>query len=166
VALAALRDCDAMVCCGDLCSPFIVHQLGRGFPGPIHVVFGNNDADLYRITAISAKYPQIKLYGELFRGEFDEKMVAAQHFDYIARPIAGSGEFDVMFYGHNHVFDVRTIGRTLAINPGSIMGCTFAADGTRTDVQPTLVIYDAQKNSVTGKRIMAGKVLPRELDSF
>jgi len=43
-ALEAVRDADALICCGDLCSPFIVHQLGRGFAGPIHVVFGNKMA--------------------------------------------------------------------------------------------------------------------------
>jgi putative phosphoesterase len=164
-ALEAIRGCDAIVCCGDLCSPFIVHQIGRGFGQPVHIVFGNNDADLYRITSIAAKYPQVHLYGELFRGEFDGVSVAAQHFDYIARPIAGSSEFDVVFYGHNHVFDVRRIGRALAINPGSIMGATFAADGTRTDVEPTFAIYDTRSGDVSGLRISHGQVLPRESDA-
>ena len=34
-ALDAVGDADALICCGDLCSPFIVHQLGRGF-SPAH----------------------------------------------------------------------------------------------------------------------------------
>jgi hypothetical protein len=34
------------------------------------------------------------------------------------------------------------MGKTLAINPGPIMGATFAADGSRTDVASTLVTYD------------------------
>jgi putative phosphoesterase len=161
VALEAVRGADAMVCCGDLCSPFIVHQLGRGFAGPIHVVFGNNDADLFRITSNAAKYQHMRLYGELFRGEFDGKRAAAQHFDYIARPLTASGEFDVVFYGHNHVYDVRRIGGALAINPGSIMGAAFGADGSRTDVAATFVIYDTASEAVERYEIVEGALRRR-----
>jgi uncharacterized protein len=70
-ALEKLRGVDALLCCGDLCSPFVVHQLARGFSGPIEIVFGNNDGDLYRITANAAKYSHVRVHGELFRGEFD-----------------------------------------------------------------------------------------------
>ena len=160
IALESLRGADAMVCCGDLCSPFVVHQLGRGFAGPIHMVFGNNDADLFRITSIAARYSQVRLYGELFRGEFDGKRAAAQHFDYIARPLAASGEFDVVFYGHNHVYDVRRIGSALALNPGSIMGATFAADGSRADVAASFAIYDTADASVAGFEIVDGAARP------
>jgi uncharacterized protein len=141
-ALDLIRDADAMICCGDLCSPFVVHQLGRGFGGPIHVVFGNNDGDLFRITANARGYSQIQLHGEWFRGEFEGRKVAANHYDNIARPVAASGEFDLVCFGHNHVFEITRAGKTLAVNPGSIMGATFAADGTRTDVEPTFIVYD------------------------
>jgi len=141
-ALDRVRDAEAMLCCGDLCSPFVVHQLGRGFTGPIHVIFGNNDGDLFRIAANSARYPQIKIHGEMFRGEFDGRRIAANHYDNIARAIAASGDYDAVCYGHNHVYDVSRVGRTLAINPGAIMGATFAPDGARTDVPSTCVIYD------------------------
>ena len=142
VALEAVSGTDAMICCGDLCSPFIVHQLGRGFRKPIHIVFGNNDGDLYRIANNARRYEQIQIHGEFFRGEFEGRRVAANHYDNIARAIAASGEFEVVCYGHNHVYDVAPIGRTLAINPGAIMGATFAPDGTRTDLPSTFVIYE------------------------
>jgi putative phosphoesterase len=141
-ALDAARGADALICCGDLCSPFIVHQLGRGFAAPIHIVFGNNDGDRFRIGANAAQYPQIRIHGEMMRGEFGGRRIAANHYDFIARPLAASGEFDVVCYGHNHVYDVTRTGRTLAINPGAVMGATFAADGSRTDVASTFVIYD------------------------
>ncbi len=141
-ALDLAQQGDAMVCCGDLCSPFIVHQMGRGFGKPIHIVFGNNDGDLFRITANARKYEHIHIHGEMFRGELGGKRVAANHYDNIARAMAGSSDFDVVLYGHNHVYDISRIGATLAINPGTIMGATFAADGSRTDVTSTFVIYD------------------------
>ena len=143
-ALELVRGADAMICCGDLCSPFVVHQLGQGFGGQIHIIFGNNDGDLFRITANAARYPQMKIHGEMLRGEFGGKSFAANHYDNIARAIAASGEFDVVCYGHNHVYEVGRIGRTLGINPGSIMGATFRGDGVRTDVASTLVIYDTE----------------------
>ena len=149
-ALEAVRDAGAMICCGDLCSPFIIHQLGRGFRGPIHIVFGNNDADLYRISNNARAYDHIKLHGEWFRGEFDGRNIGANHYDSIARAVAASGEFDVMCYGHNHVFDICRTGRTLAINPGAIMGATFGPDGSRTDVPSTFILYDTVSDQASG----------------
>ena len=149
-ALAHLGGTDAMICCGDLCSPFIVHQLGRGFTKPIHVVFGNNDGDLFRITANARQYEHIRIHGEFFRGEFAGQRFAANHYENIARAIAASGEFDVVCYGHNHVYDIARVGSTLAINPGSIMGATFAPDGVRTDTVSSFVIYDTAAGEAAG----------------
>jgi len=152
-ALEAVASCDAMICCGDLCSPFIVHQLGRGFAQPIHVIFGNNDGDLFRITANARKYPHIQIHGEFFRGEFEGRRVAANHYDSIARPLAASGEFDVVCFGHNHMYEVTRIGAALAINPGAIMGAAFAADGSRISVPSTFVIYDTASGGVERREV-------------
>jgi putative phosphoesterase len=141
-ALDAAREADALICCGDLCSPFVAHQIGRGFAGPIHIVFGNNDGDLFRIANNARGYGHIHLHGELFRGEFDGKRVAANHYESIGRALAASSEFDVVCHGHNHVYEVTRIGRTLSINPGAIMGARFAPDGARADAPSTFVIYD------------------------
>ena len=147
-ALDAVREADILLCCGDLCSPFIVHQLGRGFAGPTHIVFGNNDGDLFRITANARRYENIHLHGELFRGDFDGQRFAVNHYDTIGRVLAASGQFDVVCYGHNHVFDIGRIGPTLAINPGAIMGATFAPDGSHIDVPSTFVIYETRSGHV------------------
>jgi uncharacterized protein len=161
-ALDAVRDADAMICCGDLCSPFIIHQLGRGFAKTIHIVFGNNDGDHFRIAANARGYEHIHLHGEWFRGEFEGRRVAANHYDNIARAVAASDEFDLVCYGHNHVYDVRRAGRTLIVNPGAIMGATFAADGTRTDVPSTFVLYDTVSGEACGFEVaVGGAIQPR-----
>ena len=148
-ALARVREStDAMLCCGDLCSPFIVHQIGRGYPHPVHIVFGNNDGDLFRITANAAKYPQLRLYGEMFTGEFDGRKFAMNHYDAIARPMAVSGMYDVVCFGHNHTREITRVGKTLAINPGAIMGVAFNADGTRREVPSTYLVYDTATGEV------------------
>jgi len=71
------------------------------------------------------------------------------HYDGIARALAASGQFDVVCYGHNHIFEIARIGAALAINPGAIMGAAFAADGTRTGVPSTFAIYETSTGQAT-----------------
>ena len=141
-ALRAIAACDELICCGDLCSPFIVHQLARGFAGPIHIVFGNNDGDLFRITANAKRYDHVRIHGELLRIELDGKRIACNHYDNIGRLLAASGEFDVVCFGHNHIHEIGRVNNTLFINPGPIMGAKLDTDGNPIDVASTLVIYD------------------------
>ena len=140
-ALEKIQDADALICCGDLCSPFVLDVLRR-FTKEIHVVFGNNDADLYRITAKASKLPQFHLHGEFFEHEFDGKRFAVNHFDYIAKPLGASGKYDVVCFGHNHEYEIGRSGNCLLINPGPIMGAKFSS-GKWEDVLPTFVIYDS-----------------------
>ena len=135
IALRHVRECEAMICCGDLCSPFVIDELANGFERDIHVVFGNNDADLFRITSKISRYPHVHLYGEFCELELGGKKFAINHFDYIARPIAQSGLYDVVCFGHNHRFEIARMGKTLAVNPGSVMGAQFGPQG-RKDVLP------------------------------
>ncbi len=140
-ALSRLAVCDVLLCCGDLCSPFVIDELAKGFSRDIHIVFGNNDADLFRITGKTRLYPNVKLAGEFFEATLDGKRVAMNHFDSIAKPIAQSGLYDLVCFGHNHVLEVTTYGKTLAINPGPIMGARFAPSG-RVDCAATFVLLD------------------------
>ena len=66
---------------------------------------------------------------------------AADIFDYLARPIAKSGEYDVVCFGHNHEFEISREGACLLINPGPIMGAKFSS-GRWEDTTPTFVVYD------------------------
>lgn len=122
-ALVMLKDVSVLLCCGDLCSPFIVDELGKGFAGgDIHVVFGNNDGDLFRLTTKAANYSHLYLHGELCDIELGGQRVAMNHFDEIARAIAGSTVYDVVCFGHNHQLELTQVGGTLLINPGEVFG--------------------------------------------
>jgi hypothetical protein len=68
---------EVLICCGDLCSPFVMDLLAR-FPGQIHIVFGNNDADLFRITRKSSE--RVRVHGEFFETVLDGKKIAVNHF--------------------------------------------------------------------------------------
>jgi hypothetical protein len=147
---------EVLVCCGDLCSPFVMDLLA-GFPGRVDIVFGNNDADLFRITRKSSD--RVRVHGEFFETELDGKKIAVNHFDYLARPVAASGLYDIVCYGHNHNFSVARVGRTLAINPGPIMGARFPG-GKWEEVLPTFAILDTQTGKVEAFCIRAGQVTP------
>jgi hypothetical protein len=139
-AIRAVGDADALICCGDLCSPFVIDELAK-FPKEVHIVFGNNDADLFRITAKASKKPNCRLHGELFETSFDNVRFAVNHFDYLARPMSKSGDYDVVCFGHNHELEVSRAGGCLRINPGPIMGAKFPS-GQWEDVMPTFAVYD------------------------
>jgi len=139
-ALKQLQDADVLICCGDLCAPFIVAQLAEGFSGPIHIVFGNNDGDPFRISQVAGRYDHVTLHGEFAELTLDGKRFAVVHFPEMGRPIAASGLYDVVCYGHNHEYEVAREGKTLKINPGEIMG-RFG--------HSTFVIYDTQTGEAT-----------------
>lgn len=147
-AVDAIRGADALICCGDLCSPFVIDELAK-FERDIHIVFGNNDADLYRITAKALKKPNCHVYGELFQTVFERKRFAVNHFDYLARPMAKSGDYDVVCFGHNHHFEISRAGECLLINPGPIMGAEFTT-GSWKDTPPSFVIYDTGSDRPQG----------------
>jgi putative phosphoesterase len=131
-------------------------QLAK-FPREVNIVFGNNDADLFRITRKSTD--RVRVHGEFFEASLGGKRVAMNHFDYLARPIAASGLYDVVCYGHNHRFQVERAGRTLLINPGPIMGAAFYT-GEWKDVPATFVIYDSAADRVEAYEVKAGRVAP------
>jgi uncharacterized protein len=148
-----------LICGGDLCSPFVMDQLAR-FAGPVHIVFGNNDADLFRITRKSSE--RVRVHGELFEGDLGGRRVAVNHYDSIARSMAASGLYDFVCYGHNHNFSVARVGRTLAINPGPIMGARFPG-GKWEDVVPTFVVLETETGVVEAFEIGPnGAVSPHE----
>jgi putative phosphoesterase len=145
VAMETIQTADVVLCCGDLCSPFVIDELAK-CTAPVHIVFGNNDADLFRITAKALKKPNFQLHGEFFYGSVGGKRIAMNHFDYLARPIAKSGDFDLVCFGHNHEFEISHQGATLLINPGPIMGAKFSS-GKFEETLPTFVVYDTSTGS-------------------
>ena len=149
-ALGGLNEADVLICCGDLCSPFVVGLLAEGFPGrPIHVVFGNNDGDLFRITQNAGRVERVQLHGEVFKGELGGKQVFVNHYPDIARAVATEG-YDLICYGHNHVFAIDQRGAALLVNPGAIMG--YEPGGKR-EIPPTFVIYDTESGAATAYQV-------------
>jgi putative phosphoesterase len=158
-AIDHIQRVDALLCGGDLCSPFIVDELAR-FPRQIHVVFGNNDADLFRITQKAsaanqhrALEDQVHLHGEFFEGELGGKRIALIHFEQIGKALVRSGQYDLVCYGHTHQYSVErdpTTGAIRGLNPGEIFGLL------RSDSESTFVSYDTESGVVRKHRIEPG----------
>lgn len=123
-ALATLHDdgAERLLCAGDLCAPFIVPQLAEAFAGPIDVVLGNNDGDALLISRQAAQFDDVTLHGPFADLTVDDRRVFLVHYPELAYPIAASGWYDLVCFGHNHTAEIRQDGPTVLVNPGETMG--------------------------------------------
>lgn len=139
-AIPLLADVQALIHCGDLISPFMVHRLGKGLPEiPVHMVWGNNDGDKRMVAQVAEGYPGFTIYGEFAEVEIANLRIAINHYPEIARGLAKSGAYDLVCYGHNHTAHQETVGGTLLLNPGEVMGLKGSA---------SVAIFDTQSREV------------------
>jgi putative phosphoesterase len=122
-AAEAIRSADAVIHCGDLCSPFMVRRLGEiAGERPVHIVWGNNDGDTFLIGQVAAAFPSIQLHGALAEIELGGLRIAVNHYPHIATGLARSGMYDVVCYGHDHTRHESRENGCLVLNPGELMG--------------------------------------------
>ncbi len=122
--------CQSLIFCGDLVSPFVIpHLLASGLH--VYLVFGNNEGDLSAIYA-QIKPDQVEIWGkseEFGEISLDNQKIAFCHYPKIARLLAGTGQHQAVFHGHNHQASEEHLGRTLLANPGSISGIISGKPG-------------------------------------
>ncbi len=141
-----------LICCGDLCSPFVVAELASGFSsGPIVIVFGNNDGDRFRIAAVAARQqdasgaPRVDVRGESAALDLAGKRIFVHHFNDVGSLVAAGGQYDLVCYGHNHEWLARRHpGGGLEVNPGAVMGW----HPTKGEIASTYSLYDTERNHV------------------
>ncbi len=155
-ALRQLRDADALLVAGDLCSPFVLPILAKGFGGPIHVVFGNNDGDRFRMTTAARRFEHLTLHGEAFVGELGGRTVAMNHFPELAATMDGA-HHELIVFGHDHRFRVERSDAGWRLDPGSLLGYDPAA-GRR--VPPSFLIYDTVDDRPAGFELHAAGLAP------
>ncbi|GAB4423922.1 MAG: metallophosphoesterase [Bacteroidia bacterium] len=153
-----------LLCCGDLCSPFVMGMMGRLFGGDIHIVSGNNDADLLRITRTAAGFgPRVHLHGEGVALVIDGLHIALNHYDTLARDIAASGRYDVVCFGHNHrreqTIEQHAGREVLLLNPGPVMGVAFD-QGLPVPVAASFMVLDTRTRQADSYELRDGRVLP------
>jgi len=109
--------------CGDITSIETLNNAKKLFGERIEFVKGNGDFDL--------DLPEKK---EI---KIDKKKIAFTHFPQIAKKLAESGKFDLVFYGHTHKPWQEKIGDCRMINPGELAGQIF---------KPTFAIYNTDQD--------------------
>lgn len=114
--------------CGDFCSPFMIPLFENR---DIHVIFGNNDGDLFNIQKKAEQFG-VHLEGDFWDTEIRHKKIAVYHGTYqgITDALIASGIYDIVITGHTHtfVFEECKAGKCYHINPGSVNG--FGNPGT------------------------------------
>lgn len=118
VELLARQNVEVVLHCGDIGSTSIIPLFDRW---PTHFVFGNvdgNESALRQAIAVSGQHCHER-FGEL---ELDGVRVAILHSDddFKFRSTIGSGEFDLVCYGHTHVAKHERRGTTEVLNPGAL----------------------------------------------
>jgi len=121
IAESEKRGVERIFHCGDLISPFMVLTLAK-FQGRIDLILGNNRGDECLLCELLRKHSNIILHGDFAYLNVDGYRIAMVHYPKLAIPIAKSQEFDYVFCGHTHKFEVKEFGRCLLINPGELMG--------------------------------------------
>jgi hypothetical protein len=128
-AVAQARDwgARAILHCGDIIGPNTLNEaLALGLP--VHAVHGNNLGDLPRmVRAAHESAGALTYYGGDASLELGGRRLFMVHYPHLARGMAATGDFDVVFCGHSHEAAIDATanirgGRTLLVNPGTVAG--------------------------------------------
>jgi len=112
---------------GDIIAPFAVAAMAD-LKCRVIAVLGNNDGEK---VILAKRFESIgELYQSIAKVEIGGRKIAVVHYHDLAEPLASSGQFDIVVYGHTHEVDVRK-EKALILNPGECGGwltgkCTVA----------------------------------------
>ncbi len=111
-----------MIHCGDLISPFMLKALGQ-FDGEVHLIYGNNMGDLTNISAFcQTQFTNVTHHGAFGEIDIEGRRLGFVHYPHLAHGLASQNRYDVVCHGHNHKRQIHTVGSTLVINPGQLLG--------------------------------------------
>lgn len=123
---------DLVVHAGDFISPFAIDPLAD-LNCRVVGVFGNNDGER---VVLAKKFAAIgEVHPNLASVSLGDKTIAVMHYPELAIPIAKSGDYDIVVYGHTHKVDVNT-DNSLLLNPGETGGWTTG--------NPTVAVVDLE----------------------
>ncbi len=135
------RNVEYIICLGDLMNAGIAKVLAMQ-DIPCFMVWGNNDGEKVDIMQAACR-ENSQLSVSLNTYDFLElggKKIFISHYNDLAEPMAKSGLYDAVFYGHNHLMKKEIINNVHVVNPGELAAqktgiCSYA-------------IYNTQENSV------------------
>ena len=112
--------------CGDISSQETINEAKAYFKGEIKYVRGNADYGLETIP-----------YSD--DTELGDKKIAFAHFPDVAKKMAQSQKYDVVFYGHTHRPWEEKVGDCRFINPGELAGQFY---------KPSFAVYDTETDNL------------------
>lgn len=112
--------------CGDIESQEIIDEANNKFNGKIEFVKGNADVGLTNIPEVG----EIKIGG---------RRIAFCHFPDIAKKLARSESYDIVFYGHTHRPWQEKMGNCQLINLGEVANIFYKS---------TFAVYDTDKDKL------------------
>ncbi len=134
---ASLNNINKIICCGDLASLETLDFFTKKFLGDIYFVFGNMDTEHMPEMKNVEMYKNANIFPEYGEANFLNKKIAFVHFPDLAKKLAESGKYEIVFYGHTHKPWEEKVGETTILNPGSVTGDRFP---------PTFAFWDTLKN--------------------
>ena len=132
-------DAEQILFLGDFVNPMIAQLLSL-MPIPVFAIWGNNDGEKHFMTRESLREgSNLTLSNNIYDFvEFAGRKIFLSHFPDLAKVVAKSGEFDAVFYGHNHLKNKDQIDDCFVLNPGEV-------SAQKTGVS-TFAIYDTETN--------------------
>lgn len=96
-------DIDKIIFLGDFVNNGIAKTLASSSV-PVIAIWGNNDVDKVAITRTSlSKNSNMTIGFETYDFlEIDKRKIFITHYPLLVKSMAKSGDFDVVFYGHDH----------------------------------------------------------------
>lgn len=151
---------NVMLHCGDVCAPSVMKYLAENFTCEIYLVYGNVDGDIDKMKEIAKDLKNLHLLGEVgepqifglkFPPKADQSLagrIGMVHYPAVAKKMAVSGNYEVVFYGHNHKAWEEKVGDCQLINPGTLAGlfalATFAVYDTETKKAELKILHKLQ----------------------
>lgn len=137
------RGVELAVHCGDIVSPFTLPYFAE-LHCPLKAVFGNNDGDRFRHALFleKAKF-NFEFEARFFSFSIDGRKVALFHGDYseIVEALVTCQKWDAVFHGHTHTATNQSVGKTLSLNPGTLLDET-----SKTVKGASYAIYNSKTN--------------------
>lgn len=128
---------ETIIHCGDLSTPSVLqNEFGPKFKGQFHFVHGNV-ADRDVDEEMADEFENLICHGDIGKLVIEGQKLAFCHHPDLARDLAKTGEYDLIFCGHTHRPWMETLDNgTQIINPGTLAGlfnkATFAVYDTKT----------------------------------
>lgn len=144
------KNTELMIYCGDFDAPFALRGFLQ-FKCPIKAVLGNADPDITKYlwildTVAVLKDLDIKINPRMMDITFDNKRIAIFHNDddHLTKSLIEGQLYDLLCIGHTHNPEIKKDGRTLIVNPGSLVGWMYEKGGK---VDITYAVYDTNDNT-------------------